>query len=156
MTVWLFLSFRYRCALPIALCLCGAGPQTLGSAAGALFPSWRQTTLSPNPVVVPKAPADPGSIGVKDVSTRGRFTEQVRRNRQLRCCYTIDVVGEALCCARSYGSLLHAFMSCHRMFVFLAAVAGQLGYVTFLGFKMPFIENRHTSHLMEHCHCPAP
>ena len=32
-----------------------------------------------------------------------------------------------------------------RMFVFLAAVAGQLGYVTFLGFKMPFIENRHTS-----------
>lgn len=34
---------------------------------------------------------------------------------------------------------------CLRLLVFLIAVAGQLGYAAFLGFKMPFIENRHSS-----------
>lgn len=39
----------------------------------------------------------------------------------------------------------HLVMPHLRLLVFLIAVAGQLGYAAFLGFKMPFIENRHSS-----------
>ena len=39
----------------------------------------------------------------------------------------------------------HLVMPHLRLLVFLVAAAGQLGYADFLGFKMPFIENRHNS-----------